>query len=142
MNHHDPPGNARLAVGVGASRGVAYAEIDETLRAALARAGLSADDVATVATVSAKRDEPAVRALADRWGAELLDFPAETLAAVAVPHPSAVVRAAVGTASVAEAAAITATRGGELLIAKTRSRRRPSMCTIAVACHRVGGNST
>ncbi|MEU8140058.1 cobalamin biosynthesis protein [Streptodolium elevatio] len=135
-------GNARLVVGVGASRGVAYAEIDETLRAALADAGLSAAEVVTVATVATKRDEPAVRALAEGLGAELLDYAAEVLAAVAVPHPSPTVAAAVGTPSVAEAAALAATRGGELLIAKTRSRRRPSMCTIAVACHRVGGNRT
>ncbi|WTW92886.1 cobalamin biosynthesis protein [Streptomycetaceae bacterium NBC_01309] len=142
MDHPVLSGNARLVVGVGASRGVAYAEIDETLRAALADAGLSAAAVVTVATVAAKRDEPAIRALAEALGAELRDYAAEALAGVAVPHPSSAVGAAVGTPSVAEAAALTATRGGELLIAKTRSRRHPSMCTIAVACHRVGGNPT
>ncbi|NUU24796.1 MAG: cobalamin biosynthesis protein [Streptomycetaceae bacterium] len=129
----------RLAVGVGASRGVGYAEVAETLRTALAAAGLPLADVATVASVTTKRDEPALHALARSLGAELLWLPAEQLAAVPAPNPSATVRDAVGTASVAEAAALVAARGGTLLIAKTRSSRQPCMCTIAVARHRVGG---
>ncbi|MCF2527495.1 cobalamin biosynthesis protein [Yinghuangia soli] len=131
----------RLAVGVGASRGAPAAEVEETLRTALAAAGLPWDAVAVVASAAAKRGEPAVRELAERLGAELLWLSAEQLAGQPVPNPSAAVEAAVGTPSVAEAAALAAFPDGELVIAKTRSNRRPSMCTIAVARHRVGGNS-
>jgi cobalt-precorrin 5A hydrolase / precorrin-3B C17-methyltransferase len=53
--------------------------------------------------------------------------PAAALAAVEVPNPSAVVARAVGTPSVAEAAALVA--GGELVVPKQRS----AMATVAVA---------
>lgn len=135
-------GAVRLVVGVGARRGVAYAELAETLAAALGAGGLDPGRVVAVATVAAKGDEPAVRELAAGLGAELALYSADALAAVPVPHPSAAVDAAVGTPSVAEAAALAAASGGPLLITKTRSGRRPSLCTIAIARHRVGGIAT
>ncbi|MDI2126704.1 cobalamin biosynthesis protein [Yinghuangia seranimata] len=137
----DGPGRP-LVVGVGASRGVSYDELADTLAAALAAAALEASAVGTVATLDGKRGEPGIHALAEALGAELVWLPAEVLANVPVPTPSDVVRAAVGTPSVAEAAALAAARGGDLLIRKTLSDRTPSLCTIAVACHRVGGTGT
>lgn len=136
-----PDPAVRLVVGVGASKGVAYDEIHETLRAALDTAGLTRARVVAVASATAKRDEPAIRALADELGAAMLWLPPERLAAIRVPNPSPTVRAAVGTPSVAEAAALAVTRGGVLVLGKTRSARRPSMCTIALARHQVGGTA-
>ncbi|HSA51749.1 MAG TPA: cobalamin biosynthesis protein [Yinghuangia sp.] len=136
------PAPSRIVVGVGASRGVAYEEVHETLCAALATAGLARACVATVASVTTKRDEPAIRALADDLGATMLWLPPERLAATPVPHPSEVVRRTIGTPSVAEAAALAAAPGGVLVLGKTRSARRPSMCTIALARHQVGGKAT
>lgn len=131
------PGGA-LVVGVGAARGVAYAELAETLTTALAGAGLTTTDVACIATLATKQDEPAIGQLAAALGADVVWLPAERLAEVPVPNPSAVVAGHVGTAGVAEAAALLASGGGDLVVAKTRSGRHPGMCTIAVARHRVG----
>lgn len=119
-----------LVVGVGASRGVAAAEVDALIDAALADADLSARSVAGAATVEAKADEDGLlAAVADRGWRLVLLSPAE-LSAVAVPHPSAAVCAAVGTPSVAEAAALLAGWAGSTLVV---GKRVSEHATVAVA---------
>ncbi|MGW2490768.1 precorrin-3B C(17)-methyltransferase [Streptomyces sp. NPDC001606] len=115
-----------LVVGVGASRGAPAEEVLALVEGALAEAGLSVRSVAELATVDAKAEEPGLLAAAERLGVPLVTYPAEELAAVAVPNPSDAPLAAVGTPSVAEAAALL--RGGELLVPK----RKSAMATCAV----------
>lgn len=116
-----------LVVGVGASRGVAAGEVSSLVDSALAEVGLSPWAVACLATLDLKADEEGIVATAAARGWPLRTLSAEQLAGVAVPNPSAVVAAAVGTPSVAEAAALHL--GGELLVEK----RRGAKATIAVA---------
>lgn len=122
-----------LVLGIGASRGVSADEIAELVARVLGDAGLAAESVCAVATADVKADEAGLVAYAAARGLPLVTFPAERLAAVDVPNPSEVVRAAVGTPSVAEAAALLAAgargRGAELVAAKTAS----AMATVAVA---------
>lgn len=119
-----------LVLGVGGSRGVSADEVDELIDRTLADAGLSAGSVTAVVTVDAKADEQGIldAAAARNW--PVITYPAEQLAAVAVPNPSEVVDTAVGTPSVAEAAALAG--GGELVVAKRKSDRPTPMATIAV----------
>ncbi|MDO3705232.1 precorrin-3B C(17)-methyltransferase [Micromonospora sp. C28SCA-DRY-2] len=119
-----------LVAGVGASRGVPAAQVRELLDRVLAAAGLSPASLRHLASADVKADEAGIRATADALGVPLVTYPAAALAAVDVPHPSEVVRAAVGTPSVAEAAALL---GGEaeLLVPKTAT----AMATVAVARH-------
>ncbi|MGY4964294.1 precorrin-3B C(17)-methyltransferase [Streptomyces sp. 1222.5] len=122
-----------LVVGVGASRGAPAEEVLGLIGEALREAGLSAGSVAELATVDAKAAEPGLVAAAGRLGVPLVTYSAEELAAVEVPNPSDAPLAAVGTPSVAEAAALAA--GGELLVPKRKSERadgRPAMATCAV----------
>lgn len=119
-----------LVVGVGASRGAPSEEIVELVEGSLRQAGLSARSVAELATVDAKAQEPGIVAAAERLGVPLVTYSAEELAAVEVPNPSDAPLAAVGTPSVAEAAALIG--GGELLVAKRKSAARPAMATCAV----------
>ncbi|MEN3585056.1 precorrin-3B C(17)-methyltransferase [Streptomyces sp. ZYX-F-203] len=129
-----------LVVGVGASRGVSEDEVTALVEAALREAGLAAASVAALATVDAKADEAGIVAAAERMGVPLVAHPAETLARVAVPNPSRAPLAAVGTPSVAEAAALV--DGGELLVPKRRSVRAdgsPARATCAVARRPVRG---
>ncbi|GAB3235361.1 precorrin-3B C(17)-methyltransferase [Glycomyces halotolerans] len=116
-----------LVIGIGSSRGVSAAEVGRLIDNALAEAGLSPSAVHTAATVDLKADEPGINDACAARGWPIVHLPADSLAAVEVPNPSAVVRAAVGTASVAEAAALHL--GGELLVPKQRS----AMATVAVA---------
>ncbi len=118
-----------LVLGVGCRRAADPGAVTEGVRRALAEAGWSEGSVAAVATVDAKADEPALHRLAGALGADLRIFPADALAAVAVPTPSERVREAVGTPSVAEAAALVAAPGGRLVMPKGKG----SNWTLAVA---------
>ncbi|MER5221294.1 precorrin-3B C(17)-methyltransferase [Streptomyces flaveus] len=122
-----------LVVGVGASKGASVDEVLANIEDALRDAGLSAKSLAELATVDAKADEPGIVKAAARLGVPLVTYSAEELAAVAVPNPSDAPLAAVGTPSVAEAAALV--RGGELLVPKRKSAGQagqPAMATCAV----------
>lgn len=90
-------------VGVGCRPGTSAAAVREVVTALLERHGLSLGAVRAFATVSARAREPGLRAVA---GDRLLAYPPEVLDRVEVSHRSARVAAAVGTASVAEAAAM------------------------------------
>ncbi|MBD0420923.1 precorrin-3B C(17)-methyltransferase [Streptomyces sp. TRM S81-3] len=115
-----------LVVGVGASRNAPAEEVLGLVEGALRDAGLSPASLAEIATVDAKAGEPGIVAAAERLGVPLVTYPAEELARVEVPNPSAAPLAAVGTPSVAEASALV--RGGELLVPK----RKSAMATCAV----------
>jgi cobalt-precorrin 5A hydrolase/precorrin-3B C17-methyltransferase len=122
-----------LVVGVGASRGVPAEELDALIDAALAGAGLAAASVRAVATVDVKADEVGILAVAERRGWPLVTYPAGELAGEEVPNPSAVVLAAVGTPSVAEAAAQRAARDAGRAARLVAPKRASAMATVAVA---------
>ena len=123
---------ASLVVGVGASKDAPADEVSGLIRHALAGAGLSPLSIAELVTVDAKAQEPGIVAAAARLGVPLRTYPAEELARIEVPHPSDAPLAAVGTPSVAEAAALAG--GGELLVPKRKSapEGRAAMATCAV----------
>lgn len=125
---------ASLVVGVGASRGACVDEVYGLVLDVLRDAGLSPLSVGELATVDAKADEPGIVGAAGRLGVPLRTYPADVLAAITVPNPSDAPLAAVGTPSVAEAAALAAGRGGELLVPKRKSspEGRAAMATCAV----------
>ncbi len=115
-----------LVVGVGASSDAASDAATVLLDTALADAGLSGDAVGAVATIDRRAGDEVVTVL-DR---PVRAFPAEVLATVEVPNPSVVVAAEVGTASVAEAAALLAAGpGAELVVPKQKG----AGATVAVA---------
>ncbi|MFE0823436.1 precorrin-3B C(17)-methyltransferase [Streptomyces sp. NPDC058847] len=119
-----------LVVGVGASKGAPVDEVLGLVEEALRDAGLSVASVAELATVDAKAGEPGIVGAAERLGVPLVTYAADELAGVEVPNPSDAPLAAVGTPSVAEAAALV--RGGELLVPKRKSAATPAMATCAV----------
>ena len=108
-----------LVAGVGCSRGAGKDEIVGLLEASLKDAGLSRNSVATLASIDAKRDEAGLLEAAGRLDVPVRFFPAADLSTVNVPNPSEVVRRAVGTSSVAEAAVVSS--GAELIVEKRKS---------------------
>lgn len=115
-----------LVAGIGCSTGAPAEEVSALLESVLDGAGLARQSVSTVATLDRKAAEPGITAL----GLPVMAFEAATLAALDVPSPSEVVRNAVGTPSVAEAAALSAAGpGSELVATKTASAH----ATVAVA---------
>ncbi|WP_067568029.1 cobalamin biosynthesis protein [Nocardia acidivorans] len=107
-----PPGP--YAVGIGLRAGVEAAII-----AAAVRECLGDLKIACLATVDRRADEPGLVGAAQLLGVPVVVFPADQLAQVAVPNPSARTAEALGTPSVAEAAALLASQGGELAVPKT-----------------------
>ncbi|MBC7374577.1 MAG: precorrin-3B C(17)-methyltransferase [Frankiales bacterium] len=123
-----------LVLGIGSSRGVTAREVLDLVDRTLATAGLSVASVHAVATADAKADEEGLLLACQERGWELVTFSSEQLAAVVVPNPSAAPQQAIGTPSVAEAAALLAS-GGELVVDK----RKSAMATCAVARRRPRG---
>ncbi|MFK3983482.1 cobalamin biosynthesis protein [Micromonospora sp. NPDC050397] len=122
-----------LTVGVGARPGTSAAAVDAAIGAALASAGLEPARVTALATIDRRASEPGLVEVADRRGWRLVGYPAPELAGEPVPHPAERVRAATGTPSVAEAAALRAVRdaGGEPVLLLTK--RVDGDVTVAVA---------
>ncbi|GAQ61496.1 cobalamin biosynthesis protein CbiG [Streptomyces scabiei] len=140
MGDHAP---GPVVVGVGASRGVPVAEVVGLIEDVLREAGLPSGAVAALATVDRKAGEPGLVRAAARLGVPLVTYSARELAAVEVPHPSDLPLAALGTPSVAEAAALVG--GGELLVPKRKSAPadgRPARVTCAVASAGAGAPGT
>lgn len=114
-----------LWLGIGCERGTDLALLERLVMEGLAAAQLAAAAVAGLASIDRKGDEPALLELAARRGWPLRLFQAEQLAEVPVPNPSAAVAAEMGTASVAEAAALLAAgAGAQLLLPKQIERRQ------------------
>jgi cobalt-precorrin 5A hydrolase/precorrin-3B C17-methyltransferase len=94
---------------------------------------LSPLSLGALATIDRRADHPAILAVAGRWGLPVHTFGSDRLDAVAVPTPSDVVARAVGTHSVAEAAALAAAGDrAELAVEKFVGDR----VTVAVARRR------
>ena len=115
-----------LVAGVGCSSDADGAEVGDLLGQVLAAAGLAPASVGTVATIDRRREHPAVVGL----GRPVRAFPAAELAVVPTPHPSATVAAAVGTPSVAEAAALLAAGPGAALVVPKRTSARATVAVV------------
>ena len=115
-----------IVAGIGASTAPPTEEVAALLDQALAEAGVSRLSLRAIATIDRRSGEAALVAL----GLPVIAYTAGELSTVAVPNPSGVVDAAVGTPSVAEAAALLAAGpDGRLLLEKRASPH----ATIALA---------
>jgi cobalt-precorrin 5A hydrolase / precorrin-3B C17-methyltransferase len=108
-----------LVAGVGCSRGAGAEEILALLRRSLAEAGLAEKSVAGLVSIDVKRDEAGLLEAAEKLDVQIHFHSGQALRAVEAPNPSEVVRAAVGTPSVAEAAVVSS--GAELVLEKRKS---------------------
>lgn len=100
------PRGPKCALGIGCDRGTPVDTLARAVAEALAQAGCG--DVAAVASITLKADEPGLLALAAQRGWALRFYTPGQLAAVPVPNPSETVRKYTGTPSVSEAAALLA----------------------------------
>ena len=126
-----------LWLGLGCERGTSQELITRLVDQELDRLGLAPEAIAGMASIDRKSDEQAFLALAQERGWAQQWMPAATLNAIAVPNPSDAVAAEMGTASVAEAAAlIAAGPGARLLLNKTIARAQDGeqgAATLAIA---------
>lgn len=126
-----------LWLGLGCERGTSQELIARLVDQELDRLGLAPEAIAGMASIDRKSDEQAFLALAEERGWAQQWMPAATLSAIAVPNPSDAVAAEMGTASVAEAAALVAAGPrAHLLLNKTIARAEPGeqgAATLAIA---------
>ncbi len=121
-------------LGVGCERGIAADFLEQSIRQALAGAGLAFEAVAGLASLDIKADEAALLAVAERHGWPVRFFDAATLARCPVPNPSEAVADCVGTPSVAEAAALLAGEALQLAAPKRVFKATAAgACTVAAA---------
>ncbi|MCA1221344.1 Rv2231c family pyridoxal phosphate-dependent protein CobC [Streptomyces sp. 8L] len=124
-----PFGPPDLTVGIGVRPGVPADDVIALVADVLLAAELRPAAVAELATLDTRAAEPGLVAAAARLGVPLRGWPAEVLDAVPVPNPADGVRAAAGTGSVAEAAALAG--GGRLLVAKRKGAAATATCAVA-----------
>ncbi|WP_352230852.1 cobalamin biosynthesis protein [Metapseudomonas resinovorans] len=127
----------KLVAGLGCRRGCPPDELQVLLMQCLAEANVSLDQLIALATREAKVAEPGLVGLAERLGLPLYGLPVDVLASFEdrLSQPSEQVREAVGSAGVAEAAALAQAEAlfgtrATLLIDK----RRSASATCALAC--------
>jgi cobalt-precorrin 5A hydrolase/precorrin-3B C17-methyltransferase len=107
-----------LWVGIGCERGTSRQLIETAIRQVCQDHQLAQGAIAGIATIDIKADEAGILELCRERNLPLRTFGADILRTVAVPNPSVVVDAEVGTPSVAEAAALYAAKSQELLVTK------------------------
>ena len=122
-----------LWVGIGCERGTSRELITTAIEETCKNYHLATEAIAGIASIDLKADEAGIIEVCQERNLVFKTYNAQQLDSVDVPTPSDVVRQEVGTASVAEAAAIEA--GKNLLVSKQifKSDTQPGAVTIAIA---------
>lgn len=126
-----------LWLGLGCERGTSTALIEASIRQILRDHNLVWQSIAGIASIDLKQNETAFQTLAEQYHWPLRFFSADQLRQPGVPNPSEVVSQAVGTPSVAEAAALLVAQSQELVVTKHVFKADQNVgqgaCTIAIA---------
>lgn len=133
-DRHDPYTNAspEVVAGLGCRRGCAQDELLALLVHNLERQGLTVDNLVALASITHKRDEPSLHALAQQLRLELSFFSAEELAPYQT-STSAITLAATGSPAVAEpcALALAARLGAAARQLGEKTRSASATCALA-----------
>jgi cobalt-precorrin 5A hydrolase len=114
----------KVVLGIGCDRGTPLQTLEDAIDSVLDSVNLTKKAVLQLATIDKKSDELAILQLAEKYCWPLNFYPAEQLAEVEVPSPSAVVLKYMGTPSVSEAAALLAANAdmSNLIVEKFKLR--------------------
>ncbi|MBW4472126.1 MAG: cobalamin biosynthesis protein [Stenomitos rutilans HA7619-LM2] len=124
-------------VGIGCKQGTAKGLIEQAIRAVFRAYTLHEGAIAGVATIDTKANEAGLLAFCRDRHLPLCFYPVERLRSVTVPNASSAIEAAVGTPSVAEAAALLACGEGEAgevdqgITAETQRRRESNLVMLS-----------
>lgn len=118
-----------LHLGVGCRLDVTKEEILDHVYSVFKEKGLALKSIASLGSVEAKRHEAGLLEAAHDFGVDPVFYSTKQLASIDVPTPSDMVLAHMNVPSVAEASALLATHGGELLVPKEKT----NTVTLAVA---------
>ncbi len=126
-----------LWIGIGCERNTSKELIKRAIQEGFQKIGLAIDSIAGISSIDLKSNEPGLVSLLDEnsWPAKF--YSSEILSKITVPNPSSIVKAEIGTQSVAEASALLAAGdGGELILEKNIFYSNENECgavTVAIA---------
>lgn len=123
-----------MVAGIGCRKGVTAVEVIAAIDATLTMHRLSRSSLNALATISLKRDQPALHAAAETLGLPLL-IPTDSSLTAATPRllsQSAASQALTGTSSASEAAALAASGPASRLLGP-RHILGPVTCAIAIS---------
>jgi cobalamin biosynthesis protein CbiG len=120
-------------VGIGCQRGVSKLAIQQAIESVLTEHDLDLATIAGIATVDLKANERGLLEYCRELGWFLKIYRSERLNSVTVAGSSQLVSTLVGTASVAEAAALCAAQTDILLVPKQKFRLDPESGFVTVA---------
>ena len=118
-----------LIAGMGCNRGTDSHEILDLITSTFRINDLAVKSLKCLATIEAKRDETGLAEAASKLGVPLMFASPLEIKSIEVPNPSKMVKKHMGVSSVCEATALLKSGGGNLLVAKTKTRN----ATLAVA---------
>ena len=118
-----------LIAGMGCNRGTDSHEILDLITSTFRINDLAVKSLKCLATIEAKRDETGLAEAANKLGVPLIFASPLEIKPIEVPNPSNMVKKHMGVSSVCEATALLQSGGGNLLVAKTKSRN----ATLSVA---------
>jgi cobalamin biosynthesis protein CbiG len=122
-----------LWVGIGCQRGVSKLAIQRAIESVFAEYDLDLATIAGIATLDLKANEPGLVDYCRESGWFLKTYSPERLNCVTVARSSRLVSTFIGTASVAEAAALCAAQTDILLVPKQKFRLDPESGWVTVA---------
>jgi cobalamin biosynthesis protein CbiG len=122
-----------LWVGIGCQRGVSQLAIRRAIESVFAEYDLDLATIAGLATLDRKANEDGLLEYCQESGLFLKTYPPERLNSVVLDVSSPLVSTLVGTASVAEAAALCAAQTDILLVPKQKFRLDPESGWVTVA---------
>ena len=125
-----------LWVGIGCQRGVSKLAIQSALESVFTQYNLDLATIAGLATIDRKANELGLVEYCRELGWFLKIYRPERLNSVAVERSSQLVSVLVGTASVAEAAALCAAQSDILLVPKQKFRLEPESGSVTIAIAR------
>lgn len=126
MNKVEFDDRRRFVLGLGCERGASPEEVLDLARFALAQAGIAVDEVAAVASIAARTEEPAILTVSRSLALPAFFFEPDVLERETprLANPSEVVFKLVGCHGVAESAALAATGvTADLVLPKIKSPR-------------------
>ena len=125
-----------LWVGIGCQRGVSKLAIQSAIESVFTQYNLDLATIAGLATIDRKANELGLLEYCRESGWFLKIYSPERLNSVAVSNPAQSIATFVGTASVAEAAAICAAQTDILLVPKQKFRLDPESQSVTIAIAR------
>lgn len=127
-----------LIIGLGCDKGIPTEVVENGIIKVLKESDLSFESIKAIASVDAKKEEPAFLEISEKYGWEFVTFPSEKLDRVeGISEISKAASEYVGTRSVSEASALLLSGADQLLVTKQKYKETEGGKNLTVAIARM-----